>query len=191
MDWTSEFRPERKADWADLAQSVRDTVSVEDALSIYCPSSQRRGHRCQCPLHNGRDLNFSFTRTGYKCFVCGESGDVIALVKEVCELATRADAIKRINADFRLNLPIGGEITEQASMEMARRRAEAERKKSLVKSWENRYNALMDEWIKLDKILREVNPDTAEAAETLAQAQARIIIVEDQLNGLPPEPRCG
>lgn len=191
MDWSKTFAPERKADWADISQAIRDRVSMDEVLSVYCPSLPRRGHRCPCPIHNGKDLNFSYTRSGYKCFVCGSSGDVVAFVKEVCELATRADAMKRINSDLRLNLPIDCNVTEQISLEMAQRRAEAERKKSLFESWKKRYNELMDEWIELDKILREVNPGTAEAAETLAQAQARIIIVEDQLNGLPPEPRCG
>lgn len=184
MDWSSLYRPERRASWEDIAQAIRDTVTMDEVLSVYFPHLPRRGHRCPCPLHNGKDFNFSYTEHGYKCFVCGASGDVIALVKEACELATRADAMKRLNADLRLNLPIQGEVSAERGPELARRRAEAEQRKKAVESWNSRYNDLMDEWVRLDKILR-----SSASPEEKAEARGRIVIVEDELDSLPPEPR--
>ena len=190
MDWSKSYRPERRASWEDLARAVQDAVSMEDVLDMYCPSTPRRNHRCPCPLHNGKDYNFSYYNRYYKCFVCGASGDVIAFVKEYCETATRADAIRKINADFRLNLPIGETVTPAQNDEMRKRRETAEQKKRDIAAWVERYNALMDEYAKLDKILNSdsVNQDS-EWLETLAKAQERIEAVKYEIDSLPPEPR--
>lgn len=182
--WDS-YRPERRASWEDIAQTIHDTVTMDEVLSFYCPSTPRRGHRCPCPIHNGKDFNFSYTERGYKCFVCGASGDVIAFVKEVCELSTRADAMKRLNLDLRLNLPIQGEISEAQNLALARRRAEAEEKKRAAESWLNKYHELMDRFIDYQRILMHGDPDSDEYAE----AAKKIDYVEDCLNSLPPEPR--
>lgn len=185
MDWTSAYTPERRAEWSDIAQAIRDAVTMDDVLSAYCPNTPRRNHRCPCPIHAGTDFNFSYTRDGYKCFVCGASGDVVALVKETCELSTRAEAMKRINADFRLNLPIGTALNVEACAEIAKRRKEAEKKQKEVEAWRNRYHAILDEWIRLDFIRRTADPNSDEYAD----AVKRIDKVADDLDSLPPEPR--
>ena len=87
MDWNKEYHPERRVSWEDVAETIRETVTMDDVLSVYAPSTPRKGRRCPCPIHNGKDYNFSYTDKGYKCFVCNSSGDVITFIKEVCELA--------------------------------------------------------------------------------------------------------
>ena len=167
MGMWDDFRPERKVSWEDIAESIHASVTMEDVLSLYSPSTPRRRHRCPCPLHNGKDFNFSYTPHGYKCFVCGESGDVIAFVKEVCELATRADAMKRMNQDLHLNLPIDGEVDAIQAAEMSRRRAEAEAKRAAEKAWDDEYHRLSDEWVRLDTIKRTADPSSEEYADAV------------------------
>ena len=164
MGIMSDFREERKADWSDIADAIHDSVTMENVIAMYFPQLPTRNHRCPCPFHNGKDYNFSFTKRGYKCFVCGASGDVITFVKEACELSTMADAMKRINADFRLGLPIDGTLSAIQSATLALRRAEAEKKKAAEEDWWNTYHALMDEWIRLDSIRRNGDPDSDEYA---------------------------
>ena len=187
MEWN--YRPERQASWDDIAESIHDSVTIESALNFYLPSLQIKGKRCPCPIHNGKDYNFSFSDRYYKCFVCGASGDVISLVKDVCELSTRIDAMKKINSDFRISLPIGGAISEGQNAALARRRAEAKRKQEEQDAWWDKYHKLMDEYCALDKFLMEANPDNSELAGELAQAQERLKQVEYELDCLPPEPR--
>lgn len=185
-EWTRAFKPERKVEWGDVAQTIRESVSVEDVLSLYCPGTHIRNRRCPCPIHHGRDYNFSFNEHGYTCFVCGSSGDVIDLVKVVCELATRADAMKRINQDMRLNLPLVGEAaTGEVSDELKRRRKAAQEKRKAIEEWNRRYNELVDEWAELDKKIR----DTTTSIEERAAANERKLYVEYKLDILPPEPR--
>lgn len=165
-EWQNAYRPQRQANWDDIAQIIRDTVTMEDALAMYSPETPIRNHRCPCPIHHGRDYNFSFLPHGYTCFVCGSSGDVVTFVKEVCELPTRVDALKRINADFRLNL-IDCDISAETQVQLARRRAVAQERERKRKAWEDEYHRLWDEWIKLDKAKRNAVPMSDEHAEAV------------------------
>lgn len=185
-DWTGQFRPEREIKWGDIYRTVRESVSIEDALSVYSPQTKVRNHRCPCPIHHGTDYNFSFNDHGFNCFVCGSSGDVIDLVKAVCELATREDAVRRINLDMRLNLPLVGDAaTGEVSEELKRRRREAERKRKAIELWNQRYESLMDEWAELDKQIRDATISVADRAA----AYERKLVTEYKLDNIPREPR--
>ena len=107
MDWGKAYLREQRATWADIAESIRYSVSMAEVLRVYSPETPIRGKRCPCPLHNGKDYNMSFTATNFHCFVCGESGDVIEFVTKILNLPSRADAMKRMNGDLKLGLPIG------------------------------------------------------------------------------------
>lgn len=165
MNWT--FNEERKADWADIAATIHDVVTMDEVLHIYAPQVHTRNHRCPCPFHNGKDYNFSYTRSGYKCFVCGASGDVISFVKEIQGYPTRSDAMKRINADLRLGLPVDGNVSAELSADLAKRRAERERREKAEAEWWGRYHALLDEWIRLDVVKRTADPTSDEYAEAV------------------------
>ena len=182
MDWTSAYKPERRADIADIAEAIRDSVTVEQALAYYFPGTPRRHHRCPCPIHNGTDFNFSYTERGYKCFVCGASGDVIALVKEACELSTRADAMKRISTDFNLGLCDTAPLDPKIGEMLRRVREDTEKRKNARKAWENAYHAILDEWIALDKIiLRETDIETVcKAREKRAEVGYRLDLIMAQ-----------
>lgn len=185
MDWTKGFAPERKADWADIAAEIREAVTMEDVICAYTPSVTVRNRRCPCPFHNGKDLNFSFTRTGYKCFVCGASGDVISYAKDILGLHSRVDAMKQLNKDFRLNLPINGTISAIQSADLALKRAEREKKEKAHAEWEETYHLLWAEWIACDTAKRTADPESAE----YANAVKRIDYIAYLIDQMPSEPR--
>lgn len=185
MGILSDFHGERKAEWSDIAAAIRETVTMDEVIAKYAPQLPTRNHRCPCPFHNGKDYNFSYTRYGYKCFVCGVSGDVVTFVKEACELATRADAMKRINSDFRLGLPIDGTLSVNQSAAFALRRAEAEKKKAAEEAWWNTYLLLTDEWIRLDRIRRNGDP----ASDEYSYAVKNIDYISYLIDCLKAEPR--
>lgn len=184
VNWTKEYKPERRVSWEDVANEIHRTITMEDAIRFYSPSTTIRQRRCPCPIHNGKDYNLSFTDNAYKCFVCGSSGDVITFVKEVCELATRVDAMREIVRDFNLHLDIGEVITHEQSDHLRKMREEAERKKREHDAWYEHYHSLLDEWCELDAFVRS----DASPAE-IAKARQRMIAVEYELDSLPPEPR--
>lgn len=185
-EWGKAYHREQKVEIGDVARAIREAVTVEEALSVYAPQYHPRNRRCPCPIHHGEDYNFSFTDHGFRCFVCGASGDVIDLVKAVCELATRGDAMKRINQDMRLNLPLVGEAaTAQQSKEMRERKERAENRRQEIEAWNERYETLMDDWAEQDKI---IHSETASPADKAA-AHERMTIIDYKLLSMPEEPR--
>lgn len=151
------------------------------AVRVYLPEAKPVRGRIPCPIHRGTDRNFSYSDTGYTCFVCGAKGDVISFVKEVCELSTRADAMRRINRDFGLGLPIDSPASESFNEEAAKRRKEAERREAERKELFERRELLEDKWAELDRIIHDPLSDV----ETIAKAKLKIVFVENQIMELP------
>jgi DNA primase len=68
----------------DVVDRVRDEADIVSIIGEFV-KLKRVGNsfRGPCPFHHGKDANFSVTtRGGYKCFVCGESGDVFTFVQK-------------------------------------------------------------------------------------------------------------
>lgn len=185
MDWTSIYRPERKVEWSDIAAEIRETVTMEDVIHAYTPHIKTRNHRCPCPFHNGKDNNFSFTRTGYKCFVCGASGDVIGYVQNILNIPTRTDAMLQINHDLQLNLQLNEPQNEIQSAALALKRKAREEKEKAHAEWEETYHSLWADWIECDKIRMTADPESEEYANAVKRIDHLVYL----LDNLPPEPR--
>ena len=130
----------------------RDAVTIEDVLRKMT-TVKIKGKRCQCPLHNGHDLNMSFNDNSYYCFVCNEKGDIFTLVQALvgCDFLA---AIRLINDTFGLSLPIGREATKvEKTVYKAKLndiKEERERRERIARREEEHYNSLMDEYMRLD-----------------------------------------
>lgn len=155
-----------------------------DVIGMYAPDPPPRRNRIPCPIHNGRDYNFSFTDSGYKCFVCNESGDVIKFVQVIFGLRDRTDAMQRINRDFRLDLPIDREITQADETAMQKRREAARERERKRQEWEAGYHALWDEYIRLDRQRIFCKPCT----DAWIEAVKNISRVANDIDCYPPEP---
>ena len=152
---------------------------MEDALELYAPSVQRRNRRCACPIHNGKDPNFAYTDRYFRCFVCGAKGDVIAFVKSVCGLSSMSDAMKKINADFDLRLPINCTLSDSQSANLALKKQESDARKAREDAWWNEYHLLTDEWIRLDKARREADPLSDEYASAVKEIDRIGFMIDD------------
>ena len=183
MNW--EFHPQRQIDWANVADDIRDAVTMDDAVAFYAPQIPVRNHRCPCPFHDGKDFNFSFTKVGYRCFVCGATGDVITFVKDLLGLPSRVDAMKRISDDFHLGLTYDNNTVHQISADALKRRAERERRDAEIRAWWDEYHRLWDEWTRLDRTRMLADPTTDE----YAYAVRRMDYISYLIDSLPPEPR--
>lgn len=156
-------------DLSEYAQIIKDRVTMDDIVGGYFPNPPPRYKRIPCPLHGGKDYNFSYNRKYYKCFVCGQSGDVIKFVQTNFNLSF-ADAIKKLNHDFNVGLPIdGSDVNTIRDLQLKAERQKAEREAVERERAEAvaRYNAALDRWVALDRALREGHPgdpdhDTAE-----------------------------
>ena len=83
----------------DVKDRVRDEADIVAIIGEYV-KLKRVGNsfRGPCPFHHGKNDNFSVTlRGGYKCFVCGESGDVFTFIQKHLGLDF-VEAVKLVGA---------------------------------------------------------------------------------------------
>ena len=186
VNWTEVYKPERRASWEDIAEAIRDTVTMEDVIAAYTPEylTHRSHGRIPCPIHHGKDLNFSYKDKGYMCFVCNEHGDVIKFVQTVCSCRDRTDAMKLINRDLHLNLPLDREISVTENTALEDRRRTAREREAKRAAWEEGYHRLWDEWCRLDRQKRECEPGT----EPWIEAVKNIDRVAWDIDCYPNEP---
>ena len=107
----------------DVVERVREEADIVAVIGEYV-KLKRVGNsfRGPCPFHHGKNDNFSVTlRGGYKCFVCGESGDVFTFVQ------------KHLGLDFVEAVKLVGAKTGVEVREVARR---AEEKDPREPAWE-------------------------------------------------------
>ena len=88
----------------DIADEIKSRITMADIFSAYGFEPDRGGF-IRCPFHDEKTPSLSTYEHGrkWKCFGCGESGDVISFVEKLFRLPF-ADACKRIDLDFNLGL---------------------------------------------------------------------------------------
>ena len=89
----------------DYAGIIKSSVSMPEVAERYTGQRIVR-NRIKCPMHNGADRNMRIYPKSYYCWVCHAAGDQIQFVQSVLGLSFQ-DAMKRLNEDFGLHLPIG------------------------------------------------------------------------------------
>lgn len=85
-------------------QYIKDNISITEILQKYW-SLPNHNNRYKCCFHNGNDYNMSIKNNEQKafCFVCGQGGDCVDIVKSIFGLST-TQAIQKIDEDFGLGL---------------------------------------------------------------------------------------
>ena len=147
------------------AEQIKSLVTMQQAIALYAPNPAPRGRRIPCPIHNGDNYNLAFTDKLYHCHKCGEGGDIIRFVQHVLNINFMC-AVRKINEDFGLNLPLDRKPTlrEQREAEQRQRElsAERERREAEQTAYNALYNALWDEFARLDKQRMAYKPTSAE-----------------------------
>ena len=90
----------------DPFEVVREQVTAQEAARVYGLTIDRHG-KALCPFHNDKHPSMTFKNGRYRCWVCDASGDAVDLVRGLYG-GTYMDALRRINQDFHLGLPLGG-----------------------------------------------------------------------------------
>lgn len=129
-----------------------------------------------CPFHSEDTPSCRIYEYSYYCFGCGVGGDIIDFVRRYLNKSF-AEAIKYL----------GGErvsFVEQRRIKNRRREYNAAEKARSER--DEKYNVLMDEWVRLDKLRTEYAPtDENEPLNPLfVEAITNIARVENELDGL-------
>lgn len=139
------------------ADKIKELISMDDVLLHYGFQTSKYG-RIPCPLHNGKDKNFSYRKSGFKCFVCGRGGSVIDFTMELFGINFRQAAL-RLDNDFSLGIYGKKPSQDEFDRLMAERRAkqEAERKE------QEKYQQLAAEhryWHEVSVVFAPSRPET-------------------------------
>ena len=156
------------------ADTIKSHVTMQQAIALYAPNSAPRQNRIPCPIHNGDNYNLHYSDKLYHCFVCGEGGDVIKFVQHIFKINFMC-AVRKINEDFGLNLPLDRKPTlreqreaEIRQRELAAERAEKRHKQAYDLEQFNRFVHFND-WLREQKQTESVMFDTAFIGRLLDQ----------------------
>ena len=175
----------------DYAEKIKSMVSMPEMMEHYGFSLNRSGF-CKCPFHSERSASFKAYpgQRGYYCFGYGESGSVIDFVMKFFGLSF-GDAIKKINEDFSLGLPIVEKLDRRKQLEMNRqafmRKRSVDAERAEQERLDNTYWAAFEEWKRLDDNKRNFAPKTpteplhplfVEALKNISGAEYRLECAE-------------
>lgn len=186
-----------------IANEITNRIDTIEVFEYYGLQPNRKGFIC-CPFHNEKTPSFKVYKAngGYHCFGCGEHGSVIDFVMRYFDLSFK-EAIKKLNDDFNLGLPIGEKLDRRKKLDIAKKsfkaRQEREKKKSEYNRLKNNREIALDEWVRLDKQKIKYKPKTqnedlhplfVEAIINLPHAEYRLECAETELYLYETRNRC-
>ena len=100
-----------------LFDDIKERLTMRQVAEMYGLDVNRSGF-CNCPFHNEKTPSMKIYEKGYKCFGCGEGGDIIKFVQKYFNISP-IDACHKLNDDFRLGLEtISHQSTDKQSKTM-------------------------------------------------------------------------
>ena len=148
----------------NFADEIKQRVSMVDLLPYY-GIEMDRANFCRCPFHLEKSASFKAYSgdRGYYCYGCHAHGSVIDFVMQYFSISF-GDAIRKINEDFSLGLPIGEKLDRRKQLEMQKqaflRKRELNAQKAKQEELEKLYWTAFDEWKRLDDNKRNYAPKT-------------------------------
>lgn len=109
----------------DVFQECRERVTAQEAAQFYGLTFDRRGVAL-CPFHDDRHPSMSFKGGRFRCWACQASGDSIDFTMHYLGLSSPLEAVKRLNEDFHLSLPLHGKPTATERVAARKRQELAE-----------------------------------------------------------------
>jgi hypothetical protein len=169
----------------NVTDLIYGSVSMVDVLQKYHHIGKHG--RTNCPIHNGKDDNFCYTKNVYHCWTCGAKGNVIGFVMDLFDLQFAA-AIKKINDDFSLNIPLNKTLTYRQKEAIRQRlqeiRKENDKEQKRKQAEMDGYDSLMDEYVQMDRIREKFAPKTPDEPlnNTYVLAMHRLPVIEYRLD---------
>ena len=143
------------------AQDIVTLVPMREAMELYGFEVSSKGFAL-CPFHNEKTASLKVYSNSFYCFGCGANGDVISFIRKLLNL-NFTDAIKRLNADFSLNLPIDERMTLRQAKAYENKKREIEqarqRERNRKEQIEESYYSLLDEYIRLERNYKTYRPN--------------------------------
>lgn len=124
-------------------QEVKQKVDIIKAAE-YLGLELNRAKQCKCIWHNERTASLSFSQSKqiFKCFGCGQAGDVITLISKVLNI-NALESAKQLNRIFGLGIDFG-KTTSNFELNKYRQRQKAREK---FYKWHNETLQLLCDYV--------------------------------------------
>lgn len=178
----------------DYADTIKTSVTMRSVCSHYGIEVNRH-HKALCPFHSDSkpSMHVYDGQKGWYCYVCNRGGSVIDFVMGLFGMEF-FDAMRKINSDFNLNLPMDMPLSDAEQREANRaayiRRQEQKRRQNEQKRLLTAYNAAYDWYAALDIIKQmdapqgpydEVTEQYAYALKHIDSAWERVQYAAEQI----------
>lgn len=160
----------------NFAEEIKNRISAREVCEQYLIPVNRAGFAC-CIVHNEKTPSMKVygENRGWHCFGCGANGDVISLVQKIFNIDFKT-AIRKLNDDFSLGLPLDRKITQSEALKIAKenyeRKKAIEERKQKKQEAEQRYWEAYDEWLKWEIQKDKTRPLTIDEGFNLLFVQA-------------------
>lgn len=160
-------------DGGDVFAQARRLVSARKVAELNGLRPNRSGFIC-CPLHQEKTASLKLYDDGsWHCFGCGKGGSSIDLAAALYGLDALG-AVRRLNDDFRLGLPIHRRQTPQERREAARAAARRRELSDTARAFEAWRGAMLDKLTAVFSMARQALGDFR-SPEDLTQGEALAI----------------
>lgn len=108
-------------------QEVKQRVDIIK-VAEYLGLNLNRAKQCRCIWHNEKTASLSFSQSKqiFKCFGCGESGDVITLTSKILNI-NPLESAKQLNQIFGLGIDFG-KVTSNFELNKYKQKQQAKEK---------------------------------------------------------------
>lgn len=142
-----------------MFQNIKEQLDLKEVVERYGVVLNNR-NKGLCPFHNENTPSFCIKNQRYKCFGCGEGGDVINFVSKLLGLDNK-NACMTLNDDFNLNL-IESDISDQQSIANKRKltflRKEKQKQKRKQELAMNDYDVALKNYVNMQKLKDKYKP---------------------------------
>lgn len=146
----------------NFADRINQSVTMRDVCQMYGLSVNRCGF-CRSPFaasDSTPSLKVYNGTRGWYDFSTNQGGSVIDFVKKYFGLPF-LDAVRKLNTDFQLGLPIDMEPDEQAKREARlaaeKRRAEQAKRRRTLSALRTAYDSALTRYVRLDRLVDQAH----------------------------------
>ena len=159
----------------EAATIIRESLTMEQIVGVYLPAERIKRGFIACPFHGETVGSLKLYDNTFYCFGCHAGGDAVDFVGRLFSLSP-AEAAARINDDFALDLPIGGESTMQQRLNARRRSTELIRARESAqearRARERAYSDIAEQWTEEAVQMRDNAPTDPDAPFPAAWVEA-------------------
>ena len=148
----------------DLADAAKQSVTARQLADHIGLHPDRSGF-CRCPIHGEKTGSMKVYpgNRGWYCFGCHQGGSVIDLAMLYYGVDLK-EAVRTLNDEFSLGLPVDGEATREQQEDAKRRAAEREREKLKREAYERKQKEAFDRYCDLGREIANLEMDLKEYA---------------------------